>query len=463
MSIYNSMNVGVNGVKAQSTRIAVISDNIANSSTVGYKPSEAGFRDLLSYSSGLPDGGIGVYSANGASAGTRTLIGAQGPIIASGSETDLGIAGNGFFVVSESAAGAADLRYTRAGAFSPDANGDFRNKAGYVLKAWRLDNSGALPPALTAAPLAASTAFAELETVNVAAISDIPTPTTEVSVIANLNAAQTAYNPLLYNAADSMMNMAGGTVPPHFNRAFDMVDSLGNVHPFMMSFLKTATGSWAVEVYAQTPGALTGSADGQVARGTVTFNGDGTLQTVSPALTGPVTIPWSGAAAPGSVTFDYGTAGPIFGTPGATLVGRSDGLGQFDNSYELRALERNGSAAGSLTGVTVDTEGYVIGRYSNNTSRALFKIPLAQFRDPSRLSVLNGNVYGQTVDSAEPSFTGLNQSGYGRILARSLEQSSVVLEKQLTELIIAQRAYQANTSTINTTDAMLRKLDDMLR
>ncbi|MBY0406391.1 MAG: flagellar hook-basal body complex protein, partial [Rickettsiales bacterium] len=149
--------------------------------------------------------------------------------------------------------------------------------------------------------------------------------------------------------------------------------------------------------------------------------------------------------------------------PNVTIVGRDDGLSQYDAIFEERFLDQDGVEAGSLKSVTVDEEGYVIASYSNDTSERVFKIPLAQFRDPSLLASFAGNVYAESIDTGAPTFVGVNQVANGKILASSLEQSTVILEEQLTNLIIAQRAYQANTNTITTSDSMLQRLDQMLR
>lgn len=466
MSIYSALNVGVNGINAQATKIGSISDNIANANTVGYKVADTNFKSLLNYDPSMFDGSAEVYSPSGAIANTRTLVGGQGVLNPSTSATDIGVSGNGLFVVkgATTAANTSDtLRYTRAGAFLPDQNGNFKNDAGYFLQGWRLDTNGDLPLGLNNSSLDSSTAFASLETVNVAQISNTPHATTSVAISANLNATQIAIDPTTYNAADITKNMAEGNIPPQFTKNFDIVDSTGKAHGFTMGFVKTGINTWATEVYDQSLSDLAGTpTTKQVTAGTVTFNGDGTLASVSPGLTDPVTINFNTTgAAPAVVTFNYGTAGAMFGTPGATVIGRTDGLSQFSATYELRSLTQDGTAAGSLTDVSIDTEGYVSATYNNNTSVRVFKIPLALFRDPSQLSSFSGNIYAQNGDSGSPVFNGANQSSQGLIRSNTLEQSTVELEKELTNLIIAQRAYQANTNTVTTTDGMLQSLTSM--
>lgn len=463
MSIFSSFHVGVNGINAQANKIGVISDNISNVNTVGYKQTESTFQSLINYDPSMFDGNAGVYSPSGVVSKSRTLVGAQGLLANTTSSTDLAVSGNGLFIVSDSATTNTKLLYTRAGAFKQDLNGDLKNEAGYFLKGWRLDDNGDLPAALNTTPLSSGTALSSLSTINIAQISGTPKATDLVSISANLKASQTAIDPLLYDPADETKNMAGGAVSPQFERPFTLVDSTGKAHDFTMGYVKTGTNTWAVEIYAKNLSDLAGTpTTKQVASGNVTFNGDGSLASVSPALTGPVPITWStSGSVPSAVTFNFGTAGLPFGTPNATVIGRTDGLSQFDSAYDMHFLDQNGNEAGKLSSISVDGEGYLSALYDNDTSKRLYKIPLAQFRDPSQLEVLTGNVFAETTNTGNPSFVSNNQVGLGKIFANSLEQSNVVLESQLTDLIIAQRAYQANDKTVTTTDNLLQNLNEM--
>lgn len=461
MTIFSSFNVGVNGINAQSNKIGVISDNISNTTTVGYKQSEATFQSLLNYDPSI-GGGAGVYSPSGVQSKARTLVTSAGLLSTTISTTDLGIAGEGLFVVSPNPNNNTNLVYTRAGAFEQDLNGDFKNQAGYFLKGFRLDSEGNLPIGLSD-PVSSGAAIAALETINVARTTATPRATENVSVAANLRSSQIAFDPLLYNATDETMNMASGTVAPHYSRPFNIVDSAGQTHAFTIGFLKTDINTWQVEVYANTLSELGGAPTSrQVSAGQVTFNGDGTLATVDATLTGPVPVTWSNPDAVDSeILFDFGTAGAIFGTPGATVIGRADGLSQFDSAYEDRGIDQDGTSAGVLRSVSIDTEGYVSGEYDNGTTNRLFKIPLAQFINPNQLRRITGDVFAETVNSSSPTFTITNQSSLGEIRSSTLELSNVQLETQLTDLIIAQRAYQANTNTVTTTDNLLQNLNDM--
>ncbi|NBO19184.1 MAG: flagellar hook basal-body protein, partial [Proteobacteria bacterium] len=127
MSIYSALNVGVSGVQSQSRRLSVISDNISNVNTVGYKQAEASFANIVAYDV------ASTYSPGGVRASSRVLAGSNGLLRPTNNGTDLGISGDGMFVVSESAKTLSNLRYTRAGAFQTDKNGNLVNEGGFYL------------------------------------------------------------------------------------------------------------------------------------------------------------------------------------------------------------------------------------------------------------------------------------------------------------------------------------------
>src|SRR5690606_39130922 len=119
--------------------------------------------------------------------------------------------------------------------------------------------------------------------------------------------------------------------------------------------------------------------DGQVAVGTVQFNGDGSLRSVSSGLTNPVNINWTNGAASSTIEFNFGTAGQPFGTTGATIIGLTDGLSQFDADYNVAFVTQNGSPVGELIAISIDADGFVIASYTNGESQKLYKLPLADF------------------------------------------------------------------------------------
>lgn len=255
-------------------------------------------------------------------------------------------------------------------------------------------------------------------------------------------------------------NMASGLITPHFSRAFRMYDSFGTGHDFEMSFLKTGTNTWQVEIYSKVNGDIaTSLPDNQVAFGTVVFNGDGSLRNVSAGLTNPINVTWTNGAVPSSITMDWGTAGQPFGTVGATEIGMTNGLSQFDSDYSVAFVDQNGAAVGTLIGVTIDEQGNVYANYNNGESQALYRLPLADFANPNGLKSVTGNVFLQTQASGIVNLREAGDSGMGSIQSGALESSNVELSEELTDMIVAQRAYQSNAKVISTSDELLEELN----
>lgn len=274
------------------------------------------------------------------------------------------------------------------------------------------------------------------------------------------NVAQTTQQTLgplgpSYDPNDTTKNMASGAITPQFSRTLQIFDGLGEAHSITIAFLKLSTNTWGVEVYA-TPATDVTAADGIIANGSITFNGDGTLLSVDSTLTNAANIQWATSGSdPTSVTFDWGTAGP----PG---TGSTDGLSQFASGFQVNSVNQNGAPVGDLTNVVIDEDGFITANYSNGQTQALYKIPLADFPNPDQLGSQTGNVFSQSANSGEVNLSEAGAGGAGTIAPASLEASNVELADQLTDMIIAQRSYQANTKAITTSDQLLEELNRIL-
>ncbi|MBY0406106.1 MAG: flagellar hook-basal body complex protein, partial [Rickettsiales bacterium] len=267
-----------------------------------------------------------------------------------------------------------------------------------------------------------------------------------------------------YDPANPLKNMASGSIPPQFSRPVTVYDALGTAHNLNVGFLKTSTNTWAVEVYAQPATDVnTALPNGQLASGTLTFNGDGSLRSVSSALSTALNINWTNGSAATSITYDWGTAGQPFGTLNAASIGKTDGMSQFDSGYNVSFVNQNGAPVGQLTGISIDANGFITASYSNGETSSLYKIPLASFTDPNSLTSNSGNAYAQSNGSGGVNLKEAGTSGVGTFAAGSLELSNVELASQLTDMIVAQRAYQANTKVIQTADTLLTSLDQLIR
>ena len=270
MSLFGSLFSGVSGLNAQSRAMGMISDNIANVNTTAYKGALAQFENLVTRSRGSYS-----YSPGGVRAQSFYTVATQGLIQSSASPTDVAISGAGFFVVNAPPDGQGEQLYTRAGSFSPDFQGDLRTTSGHYLQGWALDADEAIVDVNT------------LQTVNVRSINGLAAATTTVALGANLDADAAvfagAYAAGDLNAWNSSAGAAG--VQPTFTRDVQVYDSLGRAHDLTLSFLRNgAANNWSVEVAAPPADVDAGThPDGLLASGTLTFGGDGALQ--SAALT----------------------------------------------------------------------------------------------------------------------------------------------------------------------------------
>ncbi len=448
MSLFGSLFAGVSGISAQSRAMGMISDNIANVNTTGYKGAEAQFATLVTRqneSSGYRPGGVRPF--------TRYAIETQGLIQTSDRPTDVAISGNGFFVVNDDATGGGGQFYSRAGSFFTDEFGNLRTSSGFYLQGWELDASENIVD------------INNIETINVRLLNGVASATTVIDLGANLDADQ-AVNTGAYTAGDMAdYNASGGAtgVQPHFSRAVRIYDALGRAHDLDIAFLNdAATNTWNVEIFAD-PSEVdtTAHTDGLIASGSVVFNGDGTLSTGSTSIT-----PVIGGVVNGPLGIDWSTAS---GANDSTIVlnlgvdGSSNGLTQFRSASDFAFLNQNGSEVGELNGISIDEEGYVVASFTNSEQRRLYRLPLATFANASALDPRSGNVFAETGDSGTFNLKFVGVGGAGTLTPSSLESANVDLATEFTKMIVTQRAYSANTRVITTTNEMLDELIQVTR
>ncbi|MBN66302.1 MAG: hypothetical protein CMM94_01890 [Rickettsiales bacterium] len=253
-------------------------------------------------------------------------------------------------------------------------------------------------------------------------------------------------------------NIASGDLVPQYSRPIQVFDAQGTRHDLSLGFIKIDTNEWAVEVYAADDTEVSSLLpNGQVAVGNIRFNGDGSLRSISSQLSDPIEINWTNGAAPSEITIDWGTAGSPLGTEGALVFGDTTGLSQFDADYEAD-VDQNGAGVGELVNVTITEEGIVQASFDNGETQALYQLPVVMFSNPNGLRSLSGNVYAETNQSGDFNLREVGENGAGDIVSGSLEQSNVDLGEQLTDLIVAQRSYQANTRVVSTSDELLEQL-----
>jgi flagellar hook protein FlgE len=464
MSITSAMLAGASGMRANSSALAAISDNIANVNTVGYKRLRNDFTALLTSQNGLS-----THNAGGVSANHTAMMAEQGSPQASSVATHMAISGDGFFVVRGSPTPASNdpFYYTRAGQFTPDQDGYLKNSAGYYLQGWTVAADGTL--------VANPTNLAALSPVRVAGIAGDAQATSNIVLSANLQSSQalsTAAQIIApataptYDATDSANNMASGAVTPDFQVPIQVYDSQGGLHTLNFSFLKKGPNEWFCEVHLPPGEVDDGGAfvDGQVATGVVVFTPFGQLDKVNSTLPTSFTIgadtstvvpavlptgpEWNSGLGVASQTIDID-----FG--GSSSRG---GLTNFDSPSVLGTSQVNGTPFGSLASVDVDEAGFVTAIFTNGLARQIYQIPVATFSNVDALVPERGGVYRLGPGTGPLAMRSPGTGGAGDIKSRALESSTVDLAEEFSQLIMTQRAYSASSKIITTADEMLDEL-----
>jgi len=432
MSIYTALRAGVSGLTANSSALAVISDNIANVNTVGYKRSGVDFSALVNAQNSNT-----TYNAGGVLPLTRQQISLQGSLEQSRSTTDLAISGDGFFIVSpnnQQLSNGGTVLFTRAGSFTIDAAGYMVNAQGLFLQGWPVNGDGSV--------VSSPTSLSAIEPINISGVGGLAEATENVGINANLNSDQASYvGPPAYAAGD----MADGTITPHFESSLEVFDSLGAPRTIAFGFLKTGPNTWQVDAYARPNSNITGGAGtgGLLASGTLTFNADGTVQSATGTIGATFTIPWAASTGAASQDID---------------LDLSTGMTQFAKSFGVTSVTADGVPPGDLVGLVLEGDGYLTAQFSNGRARALYQIPLATFLNPNGLAPDQGGAFRTTLESGLYNINSANAGGAGRIVSGALEASNVDLAAEFTNLITTQRAYSAASRIITTADQMLEEL-----
>ncbi|MBD7940928.1 flagellar hook protein FlgE [Brevundimonas guildfordensis] len=480
MSINGAMLAGVSGLTANAAALSTISQNIANVNTVGYKRAATEFSTVVN----AQTQGVG-YSAGGVQATARHFISQAGQLQRTTSGTDLAIAGQGFFVVTEKSENLApsDTRlFTRAGAFKIDDLGYLQNTSGLYLQGWPVAADGTVnvdPSDMT-----------RLRTINVGSVGGAAEPTTRVGLNANLKssqrpseaAEQAALAPpglLAYDPTSATRSMASydPAAPNQGTRADFQIsvpvsDSKGGARMMTISFLKKADepNTWFAEIHA--PDGSVENADLPLKSGLVKFLPDGRLDT---GFAGPnalfpdttkatITLAASGAApGPDDNGVWSGSEGLAAQTITFDLAASTGGLTQYDSTSIVQATYTNGTAFGNLTEVKIDEAGFVTAIFDNGVMRKIAQVALATFPSADSLTEVAGNAFRVSQNSGTFNLKAPGTGGAGLLGAQQLEASTVDLSTEFTGLITTQRAYSASSKIITTADEMLAELINIKR
>jgi flagellar hook protein FlgE len=401
--------VALSGLNAASADLNVTANNIANTSTTGFKGSRAEFAELFAVSStGVSNtqAGQGVKVSNVAQQFT------QGNIDFTDSSLDLAISGQGFFILSDDGA----LAYTRAGAFQADRSGYIVNADGKRLQVYEPVTGGGF---------------------NTGALSDLrvvtsespPAATSMVELVANLPG----------NATPPVNGTFSPTDPKSYNNAtsLSLYDSLGAAHTGTLYFTKTATANqWTAQLYVD--GTAVGTPQ------TLEYSNTGAL--VTPSGNGQLTFPTytpSTGAAPIDLSID---------------VSRTT---QYGSSFGVNSLTQDGYTTGRLIGVDIGSTGIVQARFTNGRSIPLGQVALANFANPQGLQQVGDTNWAETYDSGQVLRGQAGASGFGLLQSGALEASNVDITEQLVNMITAQRNFQANAQMISTSDQITQTIINM--
>src|SRR5688572_11132242 len=408
-----SFSAGLSGLNANATYLSVIGNNLANINTVGFKASTVTFQDLVSQT-------VGGTSTNpmqvglGVTTGSISPVFSQGAIENSREGTNVAIQGNGFFIVR----GNAGNSYTRVGNFTFNDEGKLVTPDGQFVQGYTTINA------------------ATGEVVSSGGTTDITVPpgvlrapvsTTNIGTQTNLDSA----------AAIGATHTA----------AVQIYDSLGKPHVATILYTKTAVSTWSYEVTVPATEATgtAGTTAGTVrigAVGSVTFNGTGALTApvADVSLAGPTT--WTNGATVNAVTWDL-------------FEGTTASLTSYTAASTNSSISQNGSAAGQIDNVSITADGTIMATFGAGQTVPVAQLALATFNNPKGLLKLGSSKYGESQAAGIANVGVAGSGGRGTLVGSALEGSNVDIAQEFTQMILAQRGYQANSKTITVSDELL--------
>jgi flagellar hook protein FlgE len=431
-----SFNTALSGLQAATVDLSVTSNNIANVATTGFKGSRAEFGDIFEIS---PFGSTPTAVGSGVKVTSVSQQFDQGNLKFTDASLDMAISGQGFFVTNKALTG-SDISYTRAGQFRADNQGYITNSTGGYLQAFPVDANGNV----------SSTSLNTTVPIQLPPTTGAPQASTEVEVGVNLNAAATAVDPALFDptASNTYSHSTSTTV----------YDSLGSSHVMSYYFVHDLPGSatnaandpnqWLAFTYLDgaevdiNGGTTVNHFNGGVAvaqdAAILNFNPDGSLNTLTPALSQNLAVPLTNGAAPLTITHDFA----------------NNNTTQYATGFSVSTLSTDGYATGRLTGLDIAEDGLMRATFSNGTTQPLGQIAMADFPNAQGLRSLGDTSWRETIDSGAVLTGSAGTGRFGLIQSGALETSNVDLTQQLVNLITAQRNFQANARSIETSNAI---------
>ncbi len=420
MGLVTSMYSGVSGISANSANLSVISNNIANVNTVGFKSGKTVFSDLLS--TVLANGTSSLQYGHGTQISAINSSFQQGSFESTTNATDFAVDGNGFFVVNNG----TNNVYTRAGQFKMANTGKLVNAQGYTLQGYAITNG---------------TIGTTVQDIDLAGVQSSPQATTAFTAGVNLDATASAATT--------------------FTTPVTMYNSVGQEVIMNLTFTKAATGnSWTYTPTSSVTGS-TVNADGATS-GVITFDTSGALTSINGVAVGTATNPvfnfdFSGSNPPSAaqaVTWE------LLNTAGTATNGKVTGFAAASNN---NSLVQDGFTTGVLVGLSVDSTGIISGLFDNGQTQQLNQVVLATFLNPDGLQKLGSNIFSASAKSGSATVGTAESGGFGSIIGDTLELSNVDLASEFVNMITTQQAYQAAARTITTADDLMTEAINLKR
>ncbi len=426
------MGTAVSGMLGNTNWLSTISQNVANANTTGYKNAETEFAAVVDQVGNTTGAGGGVDTS------VRSLNSLQGSVVGTSTTTDLAVQGDGYFIVSDMSGA---LYLTRNGSFVPDASGDLVNSAGYYLMGTNVQSGQSS---------GTSNSLAGMQKVNVITSGEASTPTTSGILALNLNS-----NAAAVTTAADLPSVGYGTSPSPVTYTSETslvtYDNLGGAHTINLYMTNTSTPgnppTWEVDAFDSADAAAGGGfpySAAPLATATLTFNpANGTLASVTEG----------GVTSASNFSFTIPNGQSVNVNLGQTT--------QLASNFSVNSATANGNPPSSMTGVTISSNGTLAFQYSNGESSAAYEIPLATVASEDNLTSVNGDAFQANQNSGSVRVGTAGSGGLGTVVSSSLEGSTVDLATELTQMIEAQSAYQANSKVFQTGANLLDILNNL--
>ncbi len=427
-SIINGLFAGRAGIASHGNAIAVAGDNISNASTPGFKATRAEFESLIA-----GDGVLGQQFGSGSAISQVATLFEQGTLEFTGRPLDLGVSGNGYFILSRD-----DTRlYTRAGNFKIDTAGFIVNPAGLAVLGFPANGSGALSP------------------LNVNQVSQSAIQTTEVTISGNVNSGAalvaTADIPNPGAAVPPTVTFADLSLVAEYSTVVDTFDSLGQRHPTTFFFYHTGVNEYTVRAYVNNedvdpvpvpPATGLKGYPRQIGEAVITFGGDG--QRDAPPAPGAAditaNIAWNNGSAASDIEFAF--------LP----------LTQYASASNILSVTQDGNGIGAVQSISVAPDGRITALLTNGQNSALGQLALANFSNQEGLARLSGNLLSSSTLSGAAIIGRAETGNFGSIKSGTLELSTVDIASEFVRIITLQRGFQASSRIITTINQLLNEI-----